>query len=343
MHRAVFALATLLGVALAGPAARRSSGPEAAAPPCVGEESLGCAFDDTLAPETLSAVAPHVVEASKQDGTRWFPLRGVGSQGRRPRRSPLEELIGNVIAPLALGSDLHLYEGGDWWIQHRKTSTPKEYHADTDTDLCQNSGETNCTAADISSVFFFGSDGGPTVVFNQAFNEFGLRPRIPTELGLCSPRSARLLVFRGSLYHGVLHATSPGGTGLRTTLLVNWWKRRPQEPRDFDFKKDAPARDRARVPRIRMGPAARRVPKVQVAIDSPFDKNLDSWVAQRLPDSIAAEMQRRAAEQLPQPAAPAPAQAAWQRSGVFQLQMPPSRVNEQVPDTDRVPSWALWH
>lgn len=88
----------------------------------------------------------------------------------------------------------------------------------------------------VSSVLYLTSEGGPTVVFDQTLesapcdsgaDSSHATPMAAAQVAICAPRRSRLLLFDGRLLHAVLHR--PGGlaSGLRKTLLINWWAAQP--------------------------------------------------------------------------------------------------------------------
>lgn len=75
----------------------------------------------------------------------------------------------------------------------------------------------------VSSVLYLddgGSSGAPTVVIDQ-----NLSGECRDKAWLCKPKTARLLLFDGSLLHGVAPHISDSGAspGTRLTLLIGWW------------------------------------------------------------------------------------------------------------------------
>lgn len=326
--------------------------------------TLACAFDKLVSPALLPSIETEVAafEPPSHGATAWFGL------GTLPRTT-VEELIANVIAPVALGSDLIQFAGADWWVQPRTAENAKFYHSDTDTHNCHATGESDCHGADVSTVFYLDSAGGPTVLFNQSFGPNGLRPRIPNQLGLCEPRVGRLLVFRGDLYHGVLKRP---GTARRLTLLTNFWRSKPDQALAW-----TPPETPRKLHRHVGPPVAHQpVPMTHVSISNTFDKDFDDWTAQKLPKYLEKAIDRArgggssvgasssggggssgkrskkgkrkgsdgsggddgsadgASEAAPQSTPPPP--------GMFWVEFQPSAINKQLPDSQRIPSWALW-
>lgn len=67
----------------------------------------------------------------------------------------------------------------------------------------------------------------PTVVCAQQYDNENKAtvPADPTSSVVVFPQRDNVLVFDGSLAHGVVHGP-PSGT--RMTLLINWWEQHPQ-------------------------------------------------------------------------------------------------------------------
>lgn len=66
----------------------------------------------------------------------------------------------------------------------------------------------------------------PTVVMDQALVGGEMSPQRNAGTVLVHPKRDRALLFDGTLAHGVLESVNT--TDVRKTLLVNWWKRRPE-------------------------------------------------------------------------------------------------------------------
>ena len=194
-------------------------------------------------------------------GTFWL------EEGVRPSCAVEEAVealrLSPAVAPL-LPSDR--FVGSEWWMQWRPCEQGMGLHVDADVGLFEleehrladgRFGGVTRTAF-VSSVTFFGSVGGPTLVLDQRFGEAHANSRAATPARpaggeLIFPRANTLALFNGSLVHGVLPATasgvrrppedegedgggevesevpvggSGGGAGCvggRTTLLVNFW------------------------------------------------------------------------------------------------------------------------
>jgi len=147
-------------------------------------------------------------------------------------RSSLEYLILAHVAPAVLGdlceASKRGYLGAEWWTQSRLADDPKEYHLDTAITWCRDNGwaEDLLSACHfypaIGTVTYFGEGGGPTAVFNQNMSKYGINPVLPEEVAVVYPKQNRMMLFDGTLYHGVLKTNEI--KTLRSTLLVNYWR-----------------------------------------------------------------------------------------------------------------------
>eukprot|EP01060_Flectonema_neradi_P030812 TRINITY_DN4548_c0_g1_i1.p1 TRINITY_DN4548_c0_g1~~TRINITY_DN4548_c0_g1_i1.p1 ORF type:complete len:258 (+),score=43.41 TRINITY_DN4548_c0_g1_i1:469-1242(+) len=170
---------------------------------------------------------------SLTSGTYWMDLKnGVKA------RNAIERYIQVVTESNPIPDLSSKVCGAEWWWQQQDfDDEPKEYH--TDCDLCYG-GESGTVLKYplMSSVLYCSSVGGPTIVFDQEKIDGDLVPSTPTKYLLSFPKTGRLLLFHGKLYHGVLQCPIPEDQP-RLTLLVNWWTERPNGPHDlppvFDF------------------------------------------------------------------------------------------------------------
>jgi hypothetical protein len=220
---------------------------------------------------------------------------------------------------------------------------PKEYHYDTAITWCRDNGwppemlEACHFFPAVGSVFYLsepyhdgqtgadgpdgggldGDCGGPTVVFNQSRKGRSTWPPLPSEVAVVRPRANRLLLFRGHLYHGVLHAHGAPACGngdgdanaaprkkgacRRVTLLVNYWfnktageshtPRLPLEDRLVAAARDvlaAPAP--TAVAATNHGSTARAVALHNVSEARDFRKDIISWKQQCLPAAFASAL-----------------------------------------------------
>ncbi|KAK3270770.1 hypothetical protein CYMTET_20847 [Cymbomonas tetramitiformis] len=243
----------------------------------------------------------------KSNGTAWFNMLA----NRLNPRNPVEQL---VLQLRKFVDPDEIFLGIDWFVQARQDSSPKEYHIDTDTTLLNKHDLRICP--DTSSIYYITGGAGPTVIFNQTFNEFGLTPRIPQQVAIAWPTSNKLVAFQGDLYHGVLRHPKPKGKiPLRKTLIINWWKeRRPLEAQDLD-----PTYFREVEYRQPIDPSTKSAEDIKkISYDSPFDSYLDDWLHQSIP--LRGERLPTSGLQI----------LTFAESG---MQLDPHQV---------IPSWALW-
>eukprot|EP00993_Chasmostoma_nieuportense_P002159 NODE_2981_length_1053_cov_25.490281_g2843_i0.p1 GENE.NODE_2981_length_1053_cov_25.490281_g2843_i0~~NODE_2981_length_1053_cov_25.490281_g2843_i0.p1 ORF type:complete len:300 (-),score=55.69 NODE_2981_length_1053_cov_25.490281_g2843_i0:96-995(-) len=154
-------------------------------------------------------------------GTYWCPL------DLQPRNT-IEQAVQYLHQRLPLPANI---VGAEWWWQAPTLmEAPKEYHTDKDVRLSQPP-----THPLLSSVFYFGTVGGPTVVFGQSTDGVGgLYPALPHTVVLSWPQPNQYLLFHGHLYHGVAHPGAGAGKSTpanqeleRHTFLINWWTHHP--------------------------------------------------------------------------------------------------------------------
>lgn len=121
------------------------------------------------------------------------------------------------------------FAGAEWWVQTYEAGRGLAFHFDKDEYAMAEKQEMHHPQHS-SVVYLTGAVDArqaPTVVLQQRFDAASRRP-VPADPPACVlsfPRSANFLVFDGELGHGVLDAVTPGK---RATLLVNWWRHRPQ-------------------------------------------------------------------------------------------------------------------
>lgn len=130
------------------------------------------------------------------------------------------------------------FTGVEWWVHKRKVGEEyMRFHFDKDEGEWASNAKMKHPV--ISSVFYITQAGGATLIVSQEANPTMTRllPARPLGGFESSPRENSLLVFPGSLLHGVLPATNipvlkdgkiqwmcPEFLGeWRVTLLMNWW------------------------------------------------------------------------------------------------------------------------
>eukprot|EP00603_Paraphysomonas_imperforata_P000272 CAMPEP_0114423868 /NCGR_PEP_ID=MMETSP0103-20121206/6383_1 /TAXON_ID=37642 ORGANISM="Paraphysomonas imperforata, Strain PA2" /NCGR_SAMPLE_ID=MMETSP0103 /ASSEMBLY_ACC=CAM_ASM_000201 /LENGTH=1059 /DNA_ID=CAMNT_0001592569 /DNA_START=115 /DNA_END=3294 /DNA_ORIENTATION=+ len=192
-----------------------------------------------------------------------------GSAGR----TVVEKVILKYLAPLVVGplEDARRlgFVGAEWWIQHRETESPKEYHYDSALTWCRDNGWTqeqlgHCPFyPQIGSIFYLTATGGPTAVFDEHTFKHNPVPPIPEQVAISFPQKNRMGLFKGNRYHGVLYDPRVVDNNApppekRLTLLINYWRMRdvgenfthilPQEDtflRLFDEYKAIPVSERS--------------------------------------------------------------------------------------------------
>ena len=139
--------------------------------------------------------------------------------------------------------------GVEWWVRRQPAREAKHFHFDKDEQLMRD--EARLVTPRRSSVLYLRGAGGPTLIAAQTATVDGeLVPAIPTELVAVSFVPNQLLAFSGSFSHGVLGLEV---TGVRTTLVMNWWDARPMGV--------ISARDDIRLPSVRLAALAPAKPR----------------------------------------------------------------------------------
>jgi len=151
----------------------------------------------------------------------------------RMAQSPLLEATCSHIR-LAL-SHLAWEEAGirgvEFWTQRRAVDAPMHCHWDIDEALGASSGRVRCPW--LSVLVYLSCAGGPTLVLDQqpVQSTRGMRGRRAARL--VWPHEGKVHAFGGDLLHGVLAPWSESGATpvgrLRHTLILNFWRRRPQQ------------------------------------------------------------------------------------------------------------------
>jgi hypothetical protein len=134
--------------------------------------------------------------------------------------------------------------GVEWWLGRTDLrDVPIELHADRDNHLFDRARALR--HPERSSVLYFNRvRGGCLLVTDQHPSRDGTRliPEEAREYELARPLPNRFVHFQGDRVHGVLDANNevptrrlkqPAGR-LRYALVVNWWRRRPEEVPSWD-------------------------------------------------------------------------------------------------------------
>ncbi len=128
--------------------------------------------------------------------------------------------------------------GVEWWLSRMyPTNVQVDFHQDRDEKLALRTG--TLIHPRIGSVLFLNQVRGGALAVTRELPDPenpALAPRKLDTLTLVAPRPNRLVVFEGSLTHGVLDANNqiptgrlPGRARLRRTLIMNWWHVRPTD------------------------------------------------------------------------------------------------------------------
>jgi len=107
----------------------------------------------------------------------------------------------------------------EWWAHTRRRGDGHALHYDSVPGLVDGAPPRHPLASTVT--FLEASVGGPTLIFDQT-----VANKRSTRAWVAAARPNRLLVFDGSLLHGVL----PGGRGhgRRTTFMANFWRDDPR-------------------------------------------------------------------------------------------------------------------
>ncbi|MDW3191846.1 MAG: hypothetical protein R8G66_05765 [Cytophagales bacterium] len=151
----------------------------------------------------------------------WYDYRNI------PPRNVVEEIITYLSSYVDPEGNL---EGVEWWMRIRPADELKPLHFDKDEKLFAR--ESKLAFPAMGSVFYFGENGGATLVLDQSADPETRehRPQVPTHGAMSSPDHNQYLLFPGNLRHGVLSASDDNiNDDVRMTLLINWWNKKPLE------------------------------------------------------------------------------------------------------------------
>jgi hypothetical protein len=155
--------------------------------------------------------------------------------GFEPPSNVVEDVI-LALRPAVAGR--RRIAGVEWWLSRMYTTDVRvDFHQDRDEKLALRTGE--LVHPRISSVLFLNRVRGGALMVTREKPEPDNPSLAPSRLDtadLVAPRPNRLVVFDGTLTHGVLDAENripdgrlPGGSRLRRTLVMNWWAHRPTD------------------------------------------------------------------------------------------------------------------
>ncbi|MBU8895034.1 hypothetical protein DRW03_02085 [Corallococcus sp. H22C18031201] len=128
--------------------------------------------------------------------------------------------------------------GVEWWLSRMSPNDVRvDFHQDLDERLARAGGPR--VHPRISSVLFLNRVRGGALAVTRELpcdDNPSLAPSRLDNLTLVAPRPNRLVVFDGTLTHGVLDANNdipdgrlPGTARERRTLVMNWWTARPTD------------------------------------------------------------------------------------------------------------------
>jgi hypothetical protein len=167
----------------------------------------------------------------------WFALDA-------PPRNVVEEAIVRLCRVVRPGPRCI---GAEWWLGRLAYGQSLPMHFDRDMTLEKRTGQVAHPLW--SSILYLNRfPTSPTVILDQVLgrDRFSLVPSVPRYGKVIEPVPNRYVVYRGDLYHGVVaspaareRAARSGkarkAAGLRLTLLVNYWDRRPLPPVCRDY------------------------------------------------------------------------------------------------------------
>lgn len=152
-----------------------------------------------------------------------------------PPANVVEEVI-HTLRPSVAGR--RRITGVEWWLSRMRTTDVRvDFHQDRDERLALRTGE--LVHPRLSSVLFLNTVRGGALAVTRELphaDNPSLAPERLDDLTLVAPRPNRLVVFDGTLTHGVLDARNqipdgklPGSSRERRTLVMNWWAARPTD------------------------------------------------------------------------------------------------------------------
>jgi hypothetical protein len=134
--------------------------------------------------------------------TYWMP---TDDPARKPRCAAEKGvlLLKKLLFPNGEADDEGIV-GAKYWFQARASDADINFHFDKDEG--QATDQQIMRFPEYSTITYLGSNGGPTLVFNQTVIHNGnIRvPLLPTSAWIIYPKRNKLMINRGDLYHGSL-------------------------------------------------------------------------------------------------------------------------------------------
>jgi hypothetical protein len=187
-------------------------------------------FEDALPAALYSRLVARFVDGDSVpfvSVSRWFAL------DREPRLAIEQAML--VIAGLL--PDRARVAGGEWFLRESEASLGMAWHYDLDRDVLQR--EERHVHPTYSSLLYFDSFGGPTIVADQLRGDdrdAGALLAPPSAVAVL-PAPNRLVSFPGDRLHAVASIEQPGR---RLTLSIHWWPSKPAAPFCLDSRYGAP-------------------------------------------------------------------------------------------------------
>lgn len=167
----------------------------------------------------------------------WVPRDIIESgAGATTAETAVCTLHAHIVGP----SLPHDWAGAEYWVQVYEGGRGLAFHFDKDEHAMKEEGR--MVTPVLSSVLYLTGGGpgeslqAPTVVTDQRFDydEGCAVPDDPTSSTLVFPRANSYCLFDGCLGHGVLDC---GRKEQRATVLVNWWRKKPESVDRVPIKK----------------------------------------------------------------------------------------------------------
>ena len=194
-----------------------------AARPCDGAPAR--LFDDALPAKALAALRRALRPAARYWRETDYGSPAVGFFSFTHRLDSLKDTaLEGVLGAIWRAAVKALPEARnatyvEWWAHTRRRGDGHALHYDSVPGLTEGAPPRHPLASTVT--FLEASVGGPTLIFDQT-----VANKRSTRAWVAPARPNRLLVFDGSLLHGVL----PGGRGhgRRTTFMANFWRDDPR-------------------------------------------------------------------------------------------------------------------